>query len=40
MEDLQAAVALRVPGRTVSVALRRGTRRWTVSVALARLPSS
>jgi S1-C subfamily serine protease len=40
MEDLQAAVALRAPGRTVSVSLRRGTRRWTVSVALARLPSS
>lgn len=40
MEDLQAAVALRSPGRTVSVALQRGSRRWTVNVALARLPSS
>lgn len=40
MEDLQAAVALRSPGRTVTVALERGTRHWTLSVALARLPSS
>ena len=40
MEELQAAVALRSPGRTVSVALQRGTRHWTLLVALARLPSS
>jgi S1-C subfamily serine protease len=40
MEDLQAAVALRAPGRTVSVTLQRGARHWTLSVALARLPSS
>lgn len=40
MQDLQAAVALRAPGRTVSVALQRGTRHWAVTVALARLPSS
>jgi S1-C subfamily serine protease len=40
MEDLQAAVALRSPGQTVSVALQRAARQWTVRVVLARLASS
>lgn len=40
MEDLQARVALRSPGQTVSVGLQRATRTWSVRVVLARLPSS